>query len=1222
MKHISIRVPWHDNDWNGTVCSHPSLNTSCQMLRNISASKDSAAEEACAGKCWHMLSPRGKAPEGLPACKGENGSIMSPSPYKREVDHPYRWNSELPHSSLIPTEITLPPYSMSGVPFNYMSDNMRDEMSRMHPEFAPEEPKPDCLERSSWVYSGKRMEDILEWFRSNISGEGSLAVFYCKNGTPVDDDSRRLIVGIGEVTKVHPLQHYKSKADFTYPLWEIIMEHSIRPSLDDSNGFLLPYNRYLALTEEDIRKTTGKTKDEVLDEIKLTLDKLGNSGSILRQLSYGCDYVGNQNMLVILDKARKCIEKVIEHKLVGGNWKKQLRWIDEKIKSVRANMGPFPGFAEALRTLDIDYAYLIEQDLRSGGHCGVKDNPWHAFERLLNGGIEVSSAVYGSLLHDYAALWKSLGTEEKTALELLSRFEISSEVMKNWLVDKETRRKLIDNPYLISEESDAGDMNEVTPDIIDMGLCDDPEVMGEWLPEPPYKLKNDIDPRRIRAVTMARLKMQLENGDTLLSISEIEDYVKDYLSETSSSMLPYKYFLMNREFMEEKLSFIEKDDESKALQLQEYTEMEKFLSKFFSRNAVRKNAVFPVCWDSMKSSIKNYDPNNPKSVQAAQDQIEALKMFAERGLSVLTGGAGTGKTTIVETFLKEKAIANGGVLLLAPTGKARVRLAGMGNGIEALTIAQFLTRQKCFDWDTMTACVNRKSKKYAGAATVIIDECSMITTKDFYVLLNALDRTVVKRIILIGDPNQLPPIGAGRPFADLCCYLKDSKNADVKGAIKELRVVVRTIKGPDSDIQALASWFTADKPAKDADMLFNRMENESLGSDLRLYLWNDEKDLMQKLETVLEREILDEWDGAGAVALGDKIRRAIGLDDIRSAYSDPSVVERMQLLTPVKNPAWGTVALNQRFQVWLGNTPDGPKYNNISVPPHFIFYADKVIQLKNNGEAYNSKGEKTQLSNGQTGFVRYVENGGKKKGYCAKVSFSGHPGVSFNYYNAAGDDAEPAIDLAYAITIHKSQGSDFDTVIVVLPKSGRMLSRELVYTALTRAKKKLILLLEGSAGMLLEYSKPQMSELSRRNTNMFSYLVREEKDNKPFAEGLIHIAKNGMVVRSKSELIIVNELLDTDLEFEYEKELKDEATGKKYLPDFSFVDFDGRRIIWEHLGMLNVPSYRESWERKHEFYKSIGYVDGETLFITKDNEDGSFDSRDVVKVIRQLQDMM
>lgn len=113
-----------------------------------------------------------------------------------------------------------------------------------------------------------------------------------------------------------------------------------------------------------------------------------------------------------------------------------------------------------------------------------------------------------------------------------------------------------------------------------------------------------------------------------------------------------------------------------------------------------------------------------------------------------------------------------------------------------------------------------------------------------------------------------------------------------------------------------------------------------------------------------------------------------------------------------------------------------------------------------------------------------------------------------------------------------------------------------------------------------------------------------------------------MVVRSKSELIIVNELLDTDLEFEYEKELKDEATGKKYLPDFSFVDFDGRRIIWEHLGMLNVPSYRESWERKHEFYKSIGYVDGETLFITKDNEDGSFDSRDVVKVIRQLQDMM
>ena len=99
------------------------------------------------------------------------------------------------------------------------------------------------------------------------------------------------------------------------------------------------------------------------------------------------------------------------------------------------------------------------------------------------------------------------------------------------------------------------------------------------------------------------------------------------------------------------------------------------------------------------------------------------------------------------------------MLLLAPTGKARVRLGKMGKGVEAQTIAQFLVRQGFFDWDRMLAIDNPNGRQYANAANVIIDECSMLTTRDLYILLKALDLAKINRLILIGDPCQLPPIG-------------------------------------------------------------------------------------------------------------------------------------------------------------------------------------------------------------------------------------------------------------------------------------------------------------------------------------------------------------------------------------------------------------------------------------------------------------------------------
>ena len=213
------------------------------------------------------------------------------------------------------------------------------------------------------------------------------------------------------------------------------------------------------------------------------------------------------------------------------------------------------------------------------------------------------------------------------------------------------------------------------------------------------------------------------------------------------------------------------------------------------------------------------------------------------------------------------------------------------------------------------------------------------------------------------------------------------------------------------------------------------------------------------------------------------------------------------------------------------------------------------------------------------------------------------------------------LELAYAITIHKSQGSDFDTVLVVLPKTGRILSRELIYTALTRAKSKLILLIEDNTSWLMEFTKPQASILAKRNSNLFKYSVRKDNNEIPYVEGLIHkTLKPNLIVRSKSEVIIANLLYERGIKFEYEKMIKE--YGKCCIPDFTFEDASGDIIIWEHLGMLDNPAYKESWEKKLLFYKSIGFIEGENLFTTIDHENGAIDSMEIVRTINKLEEIL
>ena len=158
MKHISIRVPWHDNKWSGRVCDCPSNNSFCLMLKNICEAKNSEKEEDVASKEWCKLSV-----DELPACKGENGGFMNVKPYKRKFTHVYQYSSsEIPQKSLIPKIIEIPEYSFVGVPFRYLSRDTSEYLDERFPNFAEDEDAPFS---TGWVFGRQRQYDILNWYR-------------------------------------------------------------------------------------------------------------------------------------------------------------------------------------------------------------------------------------------------------------------------------------------------------------------------------------------------------------------------------------------------------------------------------------------------------------------------------------------------------------------------------------------------------------------------------------------------------------------------------------------------------------------------------------------------------------------------------------------------------------------------------------------------------------------------------------------------------------------------------------------------------------------------------------------------------------------------------------------------------------------------------------------------------------------------------------------------
>ena len=414
---------------------------------------------------------------------------------------------------------------------------------------------------------------------------------------------------------------------------------------------------------------------------------------------------------------------------------------------------------------------------------------------------------------------------------------------------------------------------------------------------------------------------------------------------------------------------------------------------------IKMMMMFPA--ETMKNISEQISAiEKARGIEYADLQKQAITQALSKGLLVLTGGPGTGKTTTLNAIIKILRNQGQKVLLCAPTGRAAQRMSEVTDS-EAKTIHRLL-EVKYDSEDKLQFVKNEKNLLKCDA--LIVDEVSMVDVKLFESVVRALPLGC--RLILVGDSNQLPSVGAGNILEDLVT----SGVVPVVALTEIFRQSMESLIVTNA--HKIVNGIIPDLNVKDKDFFFLSSTNKS----------------------VIENTVID--------LCTRRLPNTYGYN----------VYNQLQILCTGRKGYLGVNELNKRLQEVIN--PESEDKKEVKVGERIFRQGDKVMQTKNNYDLQWYKDDDEQgegIFNGEIGIIENVN----LKSRQLKIRFDD----KYTFYDF---DFLRDLDLSYATTVHKSQGNEFDAVIIPLFRGAPQLYyRNLLYTAVTRARKLLIIVGDG-----------------------------------------------------------------------------------------------------------------------------------------------------------------
>ncbi len=494
---------------------------------------------------------------------------------------------------------------------------------------------------------------------------------------------------------------------------------------------------------------------------------------------------------------------------------------------------------------------------------------------------------------------------------------------------------------------------------------------------------------RIRSGLLYVMQQTAANGHTY--------YPKSMLYEEAERLLQVSRKHFDKHLMDlviERKIFIKSAPEEERIYSSQYY----YLEMGIAHMLLDLNVTYEVDEKELNDRLKQLEKK--KGIQLDEMQKKAVFTVAGNGVTILTGGPGTGKTTTIHAILEYFSAEGLDVVLAAPTGRAAKRMAE-ATGYEAKTIHRLLELNGELEEEERYARFDRNEENPLEVDGVIIDEMSMVDIHLMAALLKAV--LVGTHLVLVGDENQLPSVGPGS-------VLKDLIHAEQFPVIKLTKIF---------------------RQASHSDIVVNA---HKINAGERISLRSKSQDFL-----FLERESWSDVVGMMVFMIRDKLPSYV-----------KARMEDIQVLTPMRKGNFGVEGLNPVLQQHLN--PSSPSKVEREFPQGIFREGDKVMQIRNNyqleWEIKSRYGYVVEsgvgVFNGDTGTIAEIDLRQEE----VTVEFEDKKQVRYTFKECE------ELELAYAVTVHKSQGSEYPAVILPLVSGSRLLfNRNLLYTAVTRGKK-------------------------------------------------------------------------------------------------------------------------------------------------------------------------